>query len=274
MGDNGFNRAIAGNNRVDILRGIHAADKRSFDHVAAKIAAATDNTALDIDLAVLIFGRGRLRQKAIHRYFDLMIRDRRFEFPLTISSSARSVLGMRAVRDLPGSARFSVWMRPMCRRRLPGSAGWTDLGEQHRRRLFHEHPPAYASGKNEGIRSPVSTLLGTLVEPKDLYYAVYEAVVSLFGDVAAAAMQPSVLAVEKGYALLRCRRGAEREFAIALSTLFACRDSTVAIRVLAVSGDTREPAGRIATIMPQDAAAPGQESGPVQEALLHLRLPV
>ncbi|MGA9087025.1 MAG: Rpp14/Pop5 family protein [Methanoregula sp.] len=106
---------------------------------------------------------------------------------------------------------------------------------------------------------------GTLVEPKDLYYAVYEAVVSLFGDVAAAAMQPSVLAVEKGYALLRCRRGAEREFAIALSTLFACRDSTVAIRVLAVSGTLESLRERIATIMPQDAAAPGQESGPVQE---------
>jgi ribonuclease P/MRP protein subunit POP5 len=106
---------------------------------------------------------------------------------------------------------------------------------------------------------------GTLVEPKDLYYVVYEAVVSLFGDVAAAAMQPSVIAVEKGYALLRCRRGAEREFAIALSTLSAYRDCTVAIRVLAVSGTIESLRERIAALVPQDVALPGQDTGPVQE---------
>ncbi|MFZ0005127.1 MAG: Rpp14/Pop5 family protein [Methanoregula sp.] len=77
---------------------------------------------------------------------------------------------------------------------------------------------------------------GTNPEAKDLYYAVYEAVVSLFGDMSAAAMQPSVIAVEGKYALLRCRRGAEREFAIALSTVSICRDITLALRVLAVSG--------------------------------------
>jgi ribonuclease P/MRP protein subunit RPP1 len=101
IGDNGFNRTVAGTNGVHIIRGIHAADKRAFDHVAAKIAA-DNNTALDIDLSPLIFGRGHLRQKAIHRYIDLMILYRRFEFPLTISSSARSVLGMRVVREVTG----------------------------------------------------------------------------------------------------------------------------------------------------------------------------
>jgi len=101
MGDNGFNRAVAGTNGVHILRGIAFADKLAFDHVAAKVAA-DNNTALDIDLSPLIFGRGHLRQKAIHRYLDLLVLHRRFEFPLTISSSARSVLGMRAVRDAAG----------------------------------------------------------------------------------------------------------------------------------------------------------------------------
>ncbi|MFA5331360.1 MAG: RNase P subunit p30 family protein [Methanoregula sp.] len=101
IGDNGFNRAVLGTRGVHILRGIHAADKQAFDHVAAKIAA--DNvTALDIDLSVLITGRGHVRQKAIHRYLDLMVLHRRFEFPLTISSSARSMLGMRAVREVTG----------------------------------------------------------------------------------------------------------------------------------------------------------------------------
>ena len=69
--------------------------------MAAKIAA-DNTTALDVDLSLLIFGRGHLRQKAIHRYLDLMILYRRFEFPLTISSSAQSVLGLRAVREVTG----------------------------------------------------------------------------------------------------------------------------------------------------------------------------
>ncbi|HVP95571.1 RNase P subunit p30 family protein [Methanoregula sp.] len=101
MGDNGFNRAVAGTPGVHILRGIGTADKRAFDHVAAKIAA--DNvTAIDIDLSPVIFGRGHPRQKAIHRYRDLLVLCRRFEFPLTISSSARSVLCLRSVREVAG----------------------------------------------------------------------------------------------------------------------------------------------------------------------------
>jgi len=101
MGDNGFNRAVAGMPGVHILRGIGSAEKRAFDHVAAKIAAE-NGTAIDIDLSPVIFGRGHPRQKAIHRYRDLMVLHRRFEFPLTISSSARSVLGMRTVREVAG----------------------------------------------------------------------------------------------------------------------------------------------------------------------------
>jgi ribonuclease P/MRP protein subunit POP5 len=100
---------------------------------------------------------------------------------------------------------------------------------------------------------------GANIDAKDLYYAMYEAVVSLFGDVAAAAMQPSVLSVENGYVILRCRRGAEREFAIALSTLFACRDSTVALRVLAVSGTIESLRERIQTLVPQEPDVLAQE---------------
>ena len=101
VGDNGFNRAVAGTSGIHILRGIATADKRAFDHVSARIAA-DNNTALDLDLSPLIFGRGHLRQKAIHRYLDLMVLHRRFEFPLTLSSSACSVLGLRAVREAAG----------------------------------------------------------------------------------------------------------------------------------------------------------------------------
>jgi len=102
---------------------------------------------------------------------------------------------------------------------------------------------------------------GTVPDPKDLYYAVYEAVVSLFGDMAAAAMQPSVLAVESGYAILRCRRGAEREFAIALSTLTVCRETPVALRVLAVSGTIESLRERIAEPAPVKNAGENGTAG-------------
>jgi ribonuclease P/MRP protein subunit RPP1 len=99
--DNGFNRAVIGLRGVHILRGIHAADKTAFDHVTAKMAA-DNNVAVDIDLSVLIAARGVLRQRAIHRYRDILTFERRFEFPVTLSSYARSYLDLRAVREVTG----------------------------------------------------------------------------------------------------------------------------------------------------------------------------
>ena len=99
--DNGFNRAVIGLKGVHILRGIHAADKTAFDHVTAKMAA-DNNVAVDIDLSVLIVSRGVARQRAIHRYRDVLIFERRFEFLVTLSSYARSYLDLRAVREVTG----------------------------------------------------------------------------------------------------------------------------------------------------------------------------
>jgi len=100
-GDNGFNRAVIGIKGVHILRGIQSADKNAFDHVAARMAA-DNRVAVDIDLSPLISGRGITRQRAIHRYRDILILERRFEFPITLSSHARSILEMRAVREITG----------------------------------------------------------------------------------------------------------------------------------------------------------------------------
>jgi ribonuclease P/MRP protein subunit POP5 len=77
---------------------------------------------------------------------------------------------------------------------------------------------------------------GVPLEAKDLYYTIHEAATSLWGDVVVAAMQPAVIALEEGYAILRCRRGTERECAIALSTITACRDYQIALRIIAASG--------------------------------------
>jgi len=100
-GDAGFNRAVVGYRGVHILRGIHAADKNAFDHVTAKIAA-DNRVGIDIDLSVLIAARGIARQRAIQRYRDVMVLEERFEFPLTLSTYARSVLDLRAVREITG----------------------------------------------------------------------------------------------------------------------------------------------------------------------------
>ena len=99
--DNGFNRAAIGLKGVHILRGIQTAEKTAFDHVTAKMAA-DNNVAIDLDLSVLIAARGLARQRAIHRYRDVLIFERRFEFPVTLSSHARSYLDLRAVREITG----------------------------------------------------------------------------------------------------------------------------------------------------------------------------
>jgi ribonuclease P/MRP protein subunit RPP1 len=99
--DNGFNRAAICLKGVHILRGIQAADKNAFDHVTAKMAT-DNNVAIDIDLSVLIAARGIARQRAMHRYRDILTLERRFEFPVTLSSYARSYLDLRAVREITG----------------------------------------------------------------------------------------------------------------------------------------------------------------------------
>ena len=64
--------------------------------------AADNNVAIDIDLSVLIAARGIARQRAIHRYRDVLTFERRFEFPVSLSSYARSYLDLRAVREITG----------------------------------------------------------------------------------------------------------------------------------------------------------------------------
>jgi ribonuclease P/MRP protein subunit RPP1 len=100
-GDAGFNRGVVGLRGVHILRGIHTAEKNAFDHVTAKMAA-DNGVALDIDLSCLFSSRGIARQRAIQRCRDLMVLEQRFEFPLTLSSYARSVLDLRAIREVSG----------------------------------------------------------------------------------------------------------------------------------------------------------------------------
>jgi len=119
-GDAGFNRAVVSLRGMHILRGIHAADKNAFDHVTAKMAA-DNRVAVDIDLSVLIAGRGIVRQRAIQRYRDVLVLERRFGFPLTVSTYARSVLELRAVREISGLGTLLGMDMPDVERALAGA---------------------------------------------------------------------------------------------------------------------------------------------------------
>jgi ribonuclease P/MRP protein subunit POP5 len=77
---------------------------------------------------------------------------------------------------------------------------------------------------------------GALIEQKNLYYAVSDAITSLWGDVTAAVIMAAVVASQDDYVIVRCRRGTERELSIALSTIISCRDTRIALRIVAASG--------------------------------------
>jgi ribonuclease P/MRP protein subunit RPP1 len=98
-GDLAFNRAVVSLREVHVIRNLHAAHRNAFDHVAARTAGER-GVAVDISLIPLIQSRGARRQRALQHYADLLTLQRRYRFPLTISSGARSVLEQRSVREI------------------------------------------------------------------------------------------------------------------------------------------------------------------------------
>lgn len=100
-GDSGFNRSVLGMRGVHVLRHLSRTSRNSFDHVAARLAAER-TIAVDIDIHPLVAARGADRQRVIARYADILRLMRRFGFPLTISTNARSILDQRSVRDVAG----------------------------------------------------------------------------------------------------------------------------------------------------------------------------
>jgi len=98
-GDNGFNRAVLTQKGVHGIRNIHRTPKNAFDHVSARLAWE-NGIAVDIGLSPLIQEKGVLRQKVLHRYNDLMRLHSRYDFPLTLSSNACSVLDLRSPEEI------------------------------------------------------------------------------------------------------------------------------------------------------------------------------
>lgn len=104
-GDASFNRSLLAFPGVHILRHLHKAQKGSFDHVSARIAAER-GVAVDIDLRPLLVMSGLQRQKVLKTYRDILSLHRKYRFMLTLSSNAWSWLEMRGPSEATAICRL------------------------------------------------------------------------------------------------------------------------------------------------------------------------
>jgi ribonuclease P/MRP protein subunit POP5 len=102
---------------------------------------------------------------------------------------------------------------------------------------------------------------GTVIDQKELYYAISDAVTSLWGDAAAGVITQAVVAAEMGHVIIRCLRGTEKDLAIALSTVTSCRDVRLALRIVAASGTIESLRERIRIVQPVTGPAPEPAAG-------------
>ena len=102
---------------------------------------------------------------------------------------------------------------------------------------------------------------GTVIDQKELYYAISDAVTSLWGDVVAGVITQAVVAAENGHVIIRCLRGTEKDLALALSTVSACRDIRLALRIVAASGTIESLRERIREQQVPGEAVPEDGSG-------------
>lgn len=75
-----------------------------------------------------------------------------------------------------------------------------------------------------------------VIEPRDLYLAILEALSSLHGDTTVAQVQMAVVKSNGEFAIVRCTRGKEPLVIGAISTVTAVNGTRVAVRTLALSG--------------------------------------
>ena len=104
---------------------------------------------------------------------------------------------------------------------------------------------------------------GTVIDQKELYYTISDAVTSLWGDTLAGVITQAVVAAENGHVIVRCLRGTEKELALALSTVTACRDVRLALRIVAASGTIESLRERIRAVNPVTEPASEPVTGPV-----------
>jgi len=112
---------------------------------------------------------------------------------------------------------------------------------------------------------------GTIMERKDLYYAICDAITSLWGDVTAALILPAVISSEAEYMIIRCRRGTERELSLALATITCCRQNTIALRIIAASGTINTLRERIQRLHTPDTEPVSPNEYIIGEKVFHVQ---
>jgi len=103
---------------------------------------------------------------------------------------------------------------------------------------------------------------GTVIDQKELYYAISDAVTSLWGDAVGGVIMQAVVAAENGHVIIRCLRGTEKELALALSTVTACREVRLALRIVATSGTIESLRERIRAEKPGTELSSEMVTGP------------
>ena len=73
-------------------------------------------------------------------------------------------------------------------------------------------------------------------ESRDIYRAIAESVMSLYGDSIAAQVWPSVMKVEGSHVIIRCRRGTEQYLETALSAISLIQGIPAGVRPVKTSG--------------------------------------
>lgn len=80
---------------------------------------------------------------------------------------------------------------------------------------------------------------GVPYESRDIYRAVAESVMSLYGDSTSAQMWPSVIQIHDQQVIIRCRRGQEKNLETALSAITAIQGTPAAVHPVKTSGTIR-----------------------------------
>jgi len=104
-GDQAFNRAVLTLKGVGVLRQVHRAPRGAFTHVTARLAADR-GVALEFDLQPLVQLRGWPRQRVIQSHERLLRPQRKYGFPCTVATNARSILDLRSPRELAALTRL------------------------------------------------------------------------------------------------------------------------------------------------------------------------
>lgn len=76
-------------------------------------------------------------------------------------------------------------------------------------------------------------------ESRDIYHAIADSTMSLYGDTITAQMWPSVMQVFGPYAIIRCRRGLEKHLETTLSAISQIQGRPAAVHPLRTSGTIR-----------------------------------